>query len=123
MNPLESFLEGLAQTPDDWDLRRVVADWCEENGQSGRADCLRWMSRQKKRPYQGSSGSASWFNAETIDPGLGDPESDIPGAVYGVLEGGTESANHKTFPSLRAAEEAFHAAFQAARAKGWRAEG
>src|SRR5262249_61345683 len=122
MNPLESFREGLVQTPEDWDLRRVVADWCEDNGHAGRADCLRWMSRLKKRPYRGSSGVASWFNADTIDTGLGDPESDIPGAIYVLLEGGTESANHKTFPTARAAEESFHTAFAAARSKGWRPE-
>jgi len=32
----KQFLEGLASAPEDWDLRAVFADWCEENGRPWR---------------------------------------------------------------------------------------
>jgi hypothetical protein len=71
------FLEDLGQDPANWAVRSVMADWCEDNGLPAWAACLRWMTRQHKRPYSGSSGMFTWFNADTIDPNLGDPESDL----------------------------------------------
>ncbi len=113
------FVEGLAESPDDWALRNVFADWCAENDRQGVAACLLWMVRRKKRPYRGSGGRGTWFNADTISPGLGDPESDIPAAVFGLLEGGQAVANHKAYSTLAKAEEAFYAAWQRAREGGW----
>jgi hypothetical protein len=119
MTILDQFLEELGQGPDDWKLRGIVADWAEDNNRPELAECLRWMVRLRKRPYHSTAGGATWFNVETIAEGLGDPESDIPAAVFAILEGGKEIANHKSFPSLRAAEEAFQAAWAKARAQGW----
>ena len=119
----KQFIEGLARAPDDWQLRGVFADWCEENDWPGLAACLRWMARRRKRPYRGTAERATWFNADTISSGLGDPESDIPGAVYALLEGGEVVANHTAYPSLRQAEEAFYYAWQKARAGGWDPDG
>jgi len=79
------FLQGLMDTPDDWALRTVFADWCLDNDRPGVAACLLWMVRQRKRPYRGWAGRGTWFNADTIKEGLGDPESDIPGVVFGML--------------------------------------
>ena len=115
----KQFLEGLATTPEDWALRAVFADWCEENDRPAVAACLLWMARRHKRPYQGTAGRATWFNADTISTGLGDPQSDIPGAVFGRLEGGKTVANHTMYPSLGAAEEAFYHAWEKAREGGW----
>jgi hypothetical protein len=123
MSILDQFLQDLADKPDDWNLRGVVADWAEDNNRPDLAECLRWMIKHNKRPYPSSSGGATWFNAETISTGLGDPESDIPAALFGLLQGGQEVAHHKSFPSLRAAEESFQAAWTAARARGWSPEG
>jgi hypothetical protein len=122
MSILDQFLNDLAGTPEDWALRGVLADWAEDNSRPQLAECLRWMIRRQKRHYHGSSGGGTWFNAETIAEGLGDPESDIPAAVFTQLEGGNEVANHKSFSTLRAAEEAFQAAWVKAREKGWKAE-
>jgi hypothetical protein len=63
------------------------------------------------------------FLALTAEPNLGDPESDLPGAVYDLLVGGEEKGSHKSFPDPRAAEESFQAAWLAARERGWRADG
>ena len=54
---LDAFFEDLARNPDDWQLRAVMADWCEDNGQGDRAVCLRWMIAHNKRPYSGSSAT------------------------------------------------------------------
>jgi hypothetical protein len=122
MSILDQLLKDLSGAPDDWSLRGVIADWAEDNNRPQLAECLRWMIRQHKRPYHGSSGGGTWFNEDTIAEGLGDPESDIPGEVFTRLEGGNEVANHKTFPTLRAAEESFQEAWEKARADGWKPE-
>jgi hypothetical protein len=120
MSVRDQLLDDLCRAPDDWKLRGVLADWFEDNNHAPEAECLYWMIKNKKRPYHGSSPQASWFNADKVGPGLGDPESDVPGAVYDLLEGGKVTANHRTFDDLKAAEEAFLAAFVKARKKGWK---
>ena len=122
MSILDQLLKDLSGSPDDWSLRGVIADWAEDNNRPQLAECLRWMIRQNKRPYHGSSGGGTWFNEDTIAEGLGDPESDIPAEVFTRLEGGNEVANHKTFATLRAAEESFQEAWVKARAEGWKPE-
>jgi hypothetical protein len=119
MSMVEQFLKDLETTPEDWRVRGIFADWCEDNTQPQLAACLRWMTRLHKRPYHGASGRATWFNADTISSGLGDPESDIPGVIYDLLEGGQKVANHKAYLSMRSAEEAFYSAWQKARERGW----
>jgi hypothetical protein len=117
---VDQLLDDLSRAPEDWKLRGVVADWYEDNDRSEEAAALRWMIKNKKRPYHGSASSATWFNLDTVSAGLGDPESDIPGAVFKHLEGGKAVANHMTFPSLREAEEAFLAGWVKARKQGWK---
>ncbi len=106
MTILDHFLQDLAKTPSDWDFLGLVADWAEDNDQPYLAECLRWMIRQRKRPNLDVSGTGTWFNAETIPEGLGDPESDVPAVLYKLLEGGNEIAHHKMFPTVREAEKA-----------------
>jgi len=120
---LEPYYQDLARAPEDWALRSVFADWCEDNGQPDLAECLRWMVENHKRPHCGSDQSFTWFNADALKAkeNLGDPESDIPERVYQLLQGGREAARHKTYESLREAEEAFHAAWKQAR-KRWRGQ-
>jgi hypothetical protein len=120
MSTREQLLNDLCGAPEDWALRGVLADWCEDNSLSEEAACLRWMVEQRKRPYHAAERGATWFNADTVSPGLGDPESDIPGALFKALEGGKEVANHKSFPSVRDAEESFLAAWGKARKAGWK---
>ncbi len=119
MSTQEQLLDDLASAPGDWKLRGVLADWYEDNDQPEEAACLRWMIQQHKRPYRESDHGASWFNADTVPPGLGDPESDIPGPLFQELEGGLVLGNHRSFPTVRAAEEALLAAWRRARQAGW----
>lgn len=121
MSIRDQMLDDLAKVPEDWKLRGMIADWCEDNDRPDEAAALRWMVKHQKRPYHGTtSRSATWFNAETIGPGLGDPESDLPEPVFAQLEGGKPVANHMTYPGLREAEEAFLAAYVKARKQGWK---
>jgi hypothetical protein len=119
MSDRDRLLDDLCRKPDDWQLRDALAAWFEDNGLPEEAACLRWMAENRKRPYHGTSPQATWFNADTVAPGLGDRESDVPGAVYAHLEGGTQVSNHVTFDDLKAAEEAFLAAWVKARKAGW----
>lgn len=120
MSILVPFLEDLGRTPEDWILRSVLADWCEDNQQLELASCLRWMIKHHKRPYHASTGRATWFNADTISSGLGDPESDLPGVLFQHLESEWVVANHKAYASSSEAELAFQAAWMKARAGGWK---
>jgi len=120
MSTREQLLADLCSAPENWELRGVLADWCEDNDLSEQAACLRWMIRHHKRPYHGTQQRATWFNADTIAPGLGDPESDLPGELFRLLEGGKEIANHKSYDTLREAEESLLAAWSKARQSGWK---
>jgi len=123
MSMLNQFLKDLGQAPDDWKLRSIVADWCEDNQETQRAECLRWMIKHKKRPYPSSAGKATWFNADKISPGLGDPESDIPEGLFKHLDGGNQAANHRTYGNFPESEEAIQQAWVKARAGGWSPNG
>ena len=115
----EQFLADLLRTPDDRTLRRVYADWCEDNDLPECAECLRWMASANKRPLRGSTGGGTWFDGDTIASGLGDEESDLPDALYRCVQGGGEFCNHRTFDSLSEAERALQAAWAKARKAGW----
>jgi hypothetical protein len=119
MTTLDTLYEGLVRSPDDWQLRTVLADWYEEAGQQEVADCLRWMVAQHKRPYKATSGTYHWFNMETATTGA-DPESDIPGPVYHKMQGreGLERT-FRDYDDLRSADEDFYAAWREARQDGW----
>jgi len=119
MSMHDQFLADLLRTPDDRTLRRVYADWCEDNDLMDFAECLRWMASANKRPQRGSTGTGTWFNADTIASGLGDEESDLPGGLFRWIEGGNEYANHRAFASLPDAERAVLAAWVKATKAGW----
>jgi uncharacterized protein (TIGR02996 family) len=123
MSTRDQLLADLCRAPEDWKLRGVLADWCEDNDHAEAAACLRWMIRHQKRPYHGAPRGATWFNADTISPGLGDPQSDLPGELFERLEGGKEVAHHKSFTTVRDAEESILAAWASARQAGWRPAG
>ena len=52
MTAEQAIIESLLSSPDDWVTRSVLADWCDDNGQSGRADIIR---SRLFRPYSFTS--------------------------------------------------------------------
>jgi hypothetical protein len=119
MTTPDALYESLVHAQNDWQARSVLADWYEEAGQQHVADAIRWMVLAKKRPYRASDGRYHWFNAGRLTNDT-DPESDLPEPVYLALKG-TEGLkmNFRNYDSLRAADEDFHQAWQAAREEGW----
>jgi hypothetical protein len=122
---LDVFYDELARKPDDWAVRGLLADWCEDNNLPQWAECLRWMIRHRKRPYRSSGRLGfTWFNADKLpDVVKDDPESNIPGKVWDLLAHGQQAASHKSYPTLRAAEEDFYDAWAKARSGGWKPDG
>jgi uncharacterized protein (TIGR02996 family) len=43
----------LDSNPEDWESRRVYADWLEESGDDDMARCQRWMARTETAPVLG----------------------------------------------------------------------
>jgi uncharacterized protein (TIGR02996 family) len=119
MTTLETLYAGLDQSPDDWEARAVLADWFEEAGRQAVADAVRWMVARRKRPYRSTSGAYHWFNAGRVTT-ASDPESDLPDAVYQLLQGkeGLELI-FRDYDNLRQAEEDFYIAWQKAVNRGW----
>ena len=119
MNTPDSLYESLTRSPDDWPTRAVLADWYEEHGHQRITDCIRWMHTHKKRPYRSAGGNFCWFNVKRVTS-TSDPESDIPESVYLLLkQQETIQLVFRTYSSLRAADEDFYAAWQAAKDQGW----
>lgn len=119
MSMQDQFLLDLQQSPEDWNVRSIFADWCEDNDQPELAACLRWTVQAMKRPNLGSRGVGTWFNAATVDPALGEPASNIPEPLFRHLDGGNEVASQRTYASLTEAELALYRAWQLAGTQGW----
>jgi hypothetical protein len=123
MTTLQTLYAALHESPDDWQSRAILGDWFEEAGQQNFADCVRWMIDKRKRPYRSTTGTYHWFNAERVTT-ASDPESDIPEAVYKLLQGreGLETI-FRDYKDLPGAEEDFYIAWQRARDRGWKSDG
>jgi hypothetical protein len=101
----------------------IAGDWLDDNERLAEAEAYRYLVLNDKRPYtnpNSQSGTekkenkaASWFNKATVGPGLGSEESDLPAELYAHLQGGKETANHKSYDDIRAAVDAFVAAYTA----------
>lgn len=98
----ERLFRAVLEDPEDWDARRVLADWCEEQGDLERADCLRWMADEKKRALGGHR--YWWYNADEWVIVNSDPESNLPKRLFREMA----FPNHWAFslPSRRESEEA-----------------
>jgi hypothetical protein len=69
----------LDETPDNWALRFLLAEWLEEHGNGADADCQRWMLKCQKCPEPGRPmrENAFWDNWHWW--GMGVEPHDIPG--------------------------------------------
>lgn len=118
---IENLLASLEKHPADWELRRVIADWYEENGELTESFCFRWTADNEKRPYSfEGKPDFVWFNADGISPEIAnaDTGSDIPKVVFNLLKNGEEIANHKGYASFADAEKELHLALLEAKKQG-----
>ena len=56
MPQLDEMWAAIKDRPDDWDQRRMFADWLEENGHDVLAAGQRWQAENKKHPQCKDSG-------------------------------------------------------------------
>ncbi len=121
----------LDANPQDWDLRLIYADWCEENDYNNIAILQRWLSQNRKCPGPGcvleaAINEASWFNAEQEGNrwtfpesvktfGFVDPHWCLPHPFFillhdyikiGRIDGGFHNRFAKSWSSRREAESA-----------------
>jgi hypothetical protein len=120
---LDSLLRRIYESPDDFDLRSIAADAAEEAGEEDLALALRYMVRNRKRPfywkgYETVSRSGYWYDDERASKNGIDPKSDLPREIYRYLGGGEavgEGETERSYDSTEAAEKAFYAAYTAYR--------
>lgn len=80
-------IDKLSVQPNDWDYRRVLADYFEEQSCPLYQECMLWTAKHRKRPYcLGTGFAASWFLKSAIDAMPDkrgdDPESDLPDLLW-----------------------------------------
>ncbi len=131
----DSLMAGLDASPDDWTLRKVLADFFEESGEIEKAMAVRWMVDNKRRPcWQEDAGNSTsdarrtnptWYkhnrdgNIKEYFRFRCDPESDLPDVIFYRLPG-RKKEDHQAvyYHSLREAEEAFVTAWVRAHKEG-----
>jgi uncharacterized protein (TIGR02996 family) len=82
----EDFEAALDLAPDDWALRRVYADWLEEQGDYELAHAQRWMAVNRKHPRQWSDCALDekpwrwfvWVHIEQYHESRGHAYEDLP---------------------------------------------
>ncbi len=53
MQDRDAFEAALDETPDDWNLRLIYADWLDEHGDQSLARAQRWMAEHERMPLIG----------------------------------------------------------------------
>lgn len=99
---LESLHRHLDNEPNDWDARRVLADWYEEQGDASRARFQRFLADKRKCPDP-SWGMLhwDWYAAPSTSRTAWLPEA--------VLNTNKREIYYQTFASRQAAENCLYA--------------
>lgn len=86
MTTATDFETQLDDNPTDWTLRSIYADWLEEHG-NPRAESMRWMVANKKKPWRFLSHSNvqiwDWWVSDEMEP----EKCDLIDSVFTELEG------------------------------------
>jgi uncharacterized protein (TIGR02996 family) len=98
------FQTHLEQSPDDWEMRLVYADWLEERGESIQANGQRWQVEHKKYPENSQKQihirfPFTWYSYR-------DDPDDVPLQVLIEMDGETKDAEFREFKTQVNAETA-----------------
>lgn len=78
------FYQEMEQSPDDFSIRKIAADWCADNGLYDWERYLRWSVAKKKRPhYCDQTNSWDWWLWERRSV---DRKSDLPMRLFELLQ-------------------------------------
>ncbi len=107
-----SLREVLDKFPEDWDIRLVLADCCEELGDLLQAEFWRWAHEHKKRAFGSTNnpGYLKWWPGE-----MRFANSYLPVELYHLLRDDTklpELYDGKAYSSNLAADDALFAAWK-----------
>ncbi len=119
---LLGLLEQLWQNPKDQELRCICADADLDAGDDLLAECLHWMAKNDKYPYEKSRkkgfGSSTWWEPIGHDYSM---EGKAP--IHSVVPDSDYFVNKKMTwnwqDSIQESEEMFYSAWKEARGKGW----
>jgi uncharacterized protein (TIGR02996 family) len=78
-------LQAVLESPGDDDMRGVLADWCEDHGQAGRAGLLR---TREPRHYVAADPPVETWDWWDGGEGLSPCPDDLPTDLFGRLAGG-----------------------------------
>ena len=117
----EALFTAVCECPEDWDRRRILADWFEDQGRVEEAACMRWTADNRKRALGGSS-DVTWYHAEGQKD---NPNSaNLPDKLFIYLDkhDNDRRSNEcwwRDYPTPRKAEEALIRAWLASRKAEW----
>jgi uncharacterized protein (TIGR02996 family) len=108
----EGLLAALDAAPDDRVAQSALADWYEEHGEGGAAECLRWVVRNGRRPgyneAQTTFGKYFW-EREGTRPILNDPPAQLPDELWQAVGDNDEPHGVVSFKSYQRPRDAYAA--------------
>jgi uncharacterized protein (TIGR02996 family) len=78
---INDWYRAIEESPDDFALLAIFADWCEEAGDIQRAECLRWQATKGKRCFK-SGWNYNWISSyDALCP----VRSELPNNLFDLL--------------------------------------
>ncbi len=101
----EALRDAIDESPEDWDRRLILADFCEESRDLLEAEFWRWTAKEHKRARKSENNYIpyQWYNISSNNNDV-DPESDIPKELYKTLK--TPEADYWTYKLYKTNREA-----------------
>ena len=91
MSDTEALWEFLEEKDhNDWHSWGVLGDSLLDDGEFHLSHAVAWMVRNRNRPYKAGHDNWHWYDIAFQGAQMIDPESDIPHAVFELLDGRQE---------------------------------
>ncbi len=84
--------------PDD-DAKGRYAESPERLAISNRSKAVRWVERNRRRPYFGTKDDWTWFNTAKVIAEMADHQSDIPDYIFKHMKSGDFKAEQRGYKS------------------------